>query len=244
MQQVISGLRELKLLGMINCLEADGFITQSLSFEEKLEFLVHYELTAKKNKKIDRLLTNSNLRSKIRLEDINSSDERGLTRTHLLSLMRLDFLTQHRNLIITGATGCGKTYLAKAIGVKACMEGYSVRLVKLPIFLEEIQLHHQTGTFTKLLHKLIQYDLLILDDFGLTNIDETQLHDLFNIIDERYKIKSIIITSQLPTKAWHEYLKNPTLADAILDRLLSQTDKIELVGESLRWDKKETTAKK
>ena len=244
MQQVISGLKELKLSGMVNCLENEEFATQSLSFEEKLEFLVHYELTAKKNNKIERLLAASNLKTKTKIEDINSNDERGLTRSHLLSLMRLEFLTEHRNLIITGATGCGKTHLAKAVGVKACMEGYSVRLVKLPIFLEEIQLHHQTGTFTKLLQKLIQYDLLILDDFGLTNVDETQLHDLFNIIDERYKIKSIIITSQLPTKAWHEYLKNPTLADAILDRLLSQTDKIELAGESLRWEKKEKTLKK
>lgn len=238
MEQIISGLKELKLLGMVSCLENDDFIKQSLDFEERLEFLVHYELTAKNNRKIERLLSNSNLKAKVKLEDITASDERGLPRSTLLSLMRLEFLSQHRNLIITGATGCGKTHLASAIGVKACIEGYSVKLVKLPIFLEEIQLHHQTGTFSKLLHKLIQYDLLILDDFGLTSINDIQLHDIFNIIDERYKIKSIIITSQLPTQTWHDYLKNPTLADAILDRLLSQSDKLELVGESLRWDKK------
>ena len=238
MQQIISGLKELKLLGMASCLENQEIMQQELSFTEKLEFLVHYELTAKKNKKIMRLLANSNLRTKVKLEDIESSEQRGLTRNHLLSLMRLEFLTNHQNLIITGATGCGKTHLACAIGTKVCTEGYTVKFVKLPIFLEEIQLHHQTGTFSKLLNKLIQYDLLILDDFGLTNIDDTQLHDLFNIIDERYKLKSTIITSQLPTKSWHDYLKNPTLADAILDRLLSQSDKIELTGDSLRWDKK------
>lgn len=238
MQQVISGLKELKLSGMVSCLENTEFMNQSLDFEERMEFLVHYELTAKKNKKIERLLKNSKLNSTIKIEEIIASEERGLTRSDLLSLMRLEFLTDHRNLIITGATGCGKTYLAKAVGVKACIEGYSVRFVKLPTFLEEIQLHHQVNSFNKLLSRLIQYDLLILDDFGLTNIDDTQLHDLFNIIDERHKLKSIIITSQLPTTAWHTYLKNPTLADAILDRLLSQTDKVELTGDSLRWDKK------
>ncbi len=244
MEQIISGLKELKLSGMVSCLENDDFINQSLTFEERLEFLLHYELTAKKNKKIERLLSKSSLKTKVKIEDINANDERGLTRSMLLSLMRLEFLLQHKNLILTGATGCGKTHLAGAIGVKACMEGYSVKLVKLPIFLEEIQLHHQAGTFPKLLHKLIQYDLLILDDFGLTNIGDTQLHDLFNIIDERYKLKSIIITSQLPTQTWHDYLKNPTLADAILDRLLSQSDKLELTGDSLRWDKKEKITKK
>jgi DNA replication protein DnaC len=244
MEQIISGLKELKLSGMVSCLESNDFIKQSLTLEECLEFLVHYELTAKKNKKIERLLSNSSLKTKVKIEDIHANDERGLTRSMLLNLMRLEFLSQHKNLIITGATGCGKTHLASAIGVKACMEGYSVKLVKLPMFLEEIHLHHQTGTFTKLLHKLINYDLLILDDFGLTNIDDTQLHDLFNIIDERYKLKSIIITSQLPTQTWHNYLKNPTLADAILDRLLSQSDKLELTGESLRWDKKEKSHQK
>lgn len=235
---IISGLKELKLLGMVHCLENQDLINQQLSFEEQLEFLIHYELTAKKNRKIQRLLSKSGLKTTIKLEDIQSDDKRGVNRATLLGLLRLDFLTQHRNLIITGATGCGKTYLASSIGTKACQEGYSVKLVKLPIFLEEIQLHHQTGTFIKLLQQLIQYDLLILDDFGLTNINDTQLHDLLNIIDERYKIKSTIITSQLPTSTWHDYLKNPTLADAILDRMLSQTDKIELLGDSLRWSKK------
>lgn len=238
MQQIIAGLKELKLSGMVSCLENKEFLAQKLNFEEAMEFLVHYELTAKKNKKIERLLKNSKLNSSARIEDIVASDERGLSRSSLLGLMRLEFLANHRNLIITGATGCGKTHLAKAVGGKACMEGKSVRFVKLPTFLEEIQVHHQTNTFTKLLSQLIQYDLLILDDFGLTNIDDTQLHDIFNIIDERYKLKSTIITSQLPTTSWHNYLKNPTLADAILDRLLSQADKIELIGDSLRWDNK------
>jgi DNA replication protein DnaC len=236
MNQILTTLKELKLHGMVECLETQDILKQDLSFEEKLEFLLHYESTLRKNKKIKRLFADSNLRQNTRLEDIQSDEKRGITRTQLLSLMRLDFINQKRNLIITGATGCGKTYLACAIGNKCCIEGYTVKFIKLPTFLEEIQLSHETGTFIKMLNKLISYDLLILDDFGLTNIEEKQLHDLFNIIDERYKIKSTIITSQLPTSSWHAYFKHPTMADAILDRLLSQTDKFELTGDSLRWD--------
>lgn len=243
MTQLITTLKELKLHGMVDCLETQDILKQDLTFEEKLEFLLHYEVTLRKNKKIKRLLINSSLRQSARIEDIQSDESRGLSRSQLLSLMRLEFIAEHRNLIITGATGCGKTHLACAIGNKACIEGYSVKFVKLPTFLEEIKLSHQTGTFIRLLNKLISYDLLILDDLGLTNIDEAQLHDLFNIIDERYKLKSIIITSQLPTPSWHTYFKHPTMADAILDRLLSQADKIELVGDSLRWDKKKKSSK-
>lgn len=238
MNQIITTLKELKLYGMVDCVEGQAILKQDLSIEEKLEFLLHYEVTHRKNKKIKRLLSNSNLRQSARIEEIQSDESRGLSRSQLLSLMRLEFVAEHKNLIITGATGCGKTHLACAIGHKACIEGYSVRFVKLPTFLEEIKLSHQTGNFSRLLNKLISYDLLILDDLGLTNIDEDQLHDLFNIIDERYKLKSIIITSQLPTSSWHTYFKHPTMADAILDRLLSQAEKIELLGESLRWDKR------
>jgi DNA replication protein DnaC len=240
MEQIIQQLRELKLLGMVQCLESQTILQQDLTFEEKLEFLVHHELTYKKNKKILRLLTNAQLRHNIRLEDIHSDTKRGLDRSQLLNLLKLEFINQHKNIIITGATGCGKTYLACAIGNKACTEGYTVKFVKLPTFLEEIQISHETGTFSKLLAKLLSYDLLILDDFGLTmTITDYQLHDLFNIIDERHQLKSTIITSQLDTSTWHSYLNNPTIADAILDRILSQASKINLIGESLRWPEKE-----
>jgi len=232
-------LRELKLLGMVSCLETQDILKQDLSFEEKLDFLLHHELTYKKNKKIARLITHSGLRHNARLEDIQANSERGLERSELIKLLRLDFVDQHRNVIITGATGCGKTYLACAIGNKCCIEGYTVKFIKLPTFLEEIQLSHETGTFTKLLTQLINYDVLILDDFGLMAISDTQLQDLFNIIDERYQLKSTIITSQLATSTWYEYLNNPTIADAILDRVLSQADKINLAGDSLRWSEKQ-----
>ena len=133
-----------------------------------------------------------------------------------------------------GFTGCGKTHLACAIGNKAFIEGYKVKFVRLPVFLEELQLSHTNGGFMKLLQQLMQVDLLILDDFGITPINESQRHDLLTIIDDRYKLKSTIFTSQLPVKSWHTYLSEPTLADAILDRVLSQAIRIELKGKSLR----------
>ena len=245
MEQITRYLRELKLLGMVNCIETQDILKQDLSFEEKLEFLLYHEITHKKNRKIARLLSNSQLRHNVRLEDIHDDSSRGLDRSLLLRLLKLEFVTKHENIIITGATGCGKTYLACAIGNKACIEGYTVKFIKLPTFLEEIQISHETGTFSQLLSKLMAFDVLILDDFGLTSvISDSQLNDLFNIIDERHQLKSTIITSQLSTDVWHSYLNNPTLADAILDRLLSQADKIQLTGDSLRWTEKRKGGKK
>ena len=164
-----------------------------------------------------------------------------MKRSMFLSLIRLDFMQTHQNVVITGSTGCGKTHLACAIGNKACIEGYKVKFVKLPVFLEELHLSHVNGGFMKLLQQLMSIDLLILDDFGITPINESQRHDLLTIIDDRYKLKSTIFTSQLPVKAWHKYLGEPTLADAILDRVLSQSSRIELQGKSLRWKDKESS---
>ena len=237
MQQVINDLKELKLSAMAISLEEQRHnpLNQSLSFEERLGLLVHTELTGRRNRKINKLLRSSSLKPGIRMEDIECDEKRGLKRSTFLNLMRLDFMSVHQNIVITGATGCGKTHLACAIGNKACIEGYKVKFVRLPVFLEELQLSHTNGGFMKLLHQLMQVDLLILDDFGITPINESQRHDLLTIIDDRYKLKSTIFTSQLPVKSWHTYLSEPTVADAILDRVLSQAIRIELKGKSLRW---------
>jgi DNA replication protein DnaC len=237
MQQLMTDLKELKLAAMAASLDAQRQqpLNQNLSFEERLELLVHAEITERRNRKIKRLLHSSGLKPGVRIEDIECDEKRGLKRSMYLSLLRLDFMTLHQNIVITGATGCGKTHLACAIGNKACIEGHRVKFIKLPIFLEELQLSHTNGGFMNLLQKLMQVDLLILDDFGITPINESQRHDLLTIIDDRYRLKSTIINSQLPVKYWHSYLGEPTLADAILDRVLSQTNRVELTGKSLRW---------
>lgn len=172
MEQLIKDLKELKLIGMASCLEQqkDSALNNNLSFEERLELLVHHELTLKKNRKIARLLKGANLKHNISLETMQWNEKSGLTRSQMLSLLKLNCIVNHENVLITGATGCGKTHLACAIGNKACVEGYAVKFVKMPLFLEELQLHHKIGTFVKVLQDLMKYDLLILDDFGLTPI--------------------------------------------------------------------------
>ena len=237
MQQLIRDLKELRLSTMASILteQLQSPLNHDLSFEERLSLLLNAELTGKRNRKIHRLMRSSALKPGVRMEDIDCDEARGLKRSQFLSLIRLDFMTVHQNIVITGATGCGKTHLACAIGNKACIEGYRVKFVKLPVFLEELQLSHSQGGFMKLLQSLMQVDLLILDDFGITTINEAQRHDLLTIIDDRYRLKSTIFTSQLPVKSWHSYLGEPTVADAILDRVLSQAVRVELMGKSLRW---------
>lgn len=238
MEQVIKELKELKLSTMATYLETQKPLNQNLSFYDQLGILTNAELTKRKNNSIQRLLCLAKLPIVARVEDIEYDDKRGLKKEIFLNIMRLDFLKAHQNIIMTGATGCGKTHLSCAIGNKVCIEKHSVKFIKLPLFLEELQLSHTMGKFSKLTQDLLRIDLLILDDFGITPISESQVHDLLTIIDDRYKIKSTIITSQLPVKSWHKYLGNPTMADAILDRILSQSHRIALNtlnGKSLRW---------
>lgn len=237
MHQIVKNLKELNLSAMATKFE-ELYSTpqnQQLDLTEYLELMVNAQLTSRRNSKIKRLRRESGLNSIIRMEDLELTESGGLKRSQLLNFMRLEFIIHHQNIVITGATGCGKTYLASAIGNQACQEGYRVKFIKLPIFLEEMALSHKQGSFLKLLQQLLHVDLLILDDFGLTPIDDNQRHDLLTIIDDRYKLKSTIITSQLEVKAWHQYLGEPTLADAILDRVLSQAHRVALLGESQRW---------
>ena len=151
-----------------------------------------------------------------------------------MGLAKCDFVKHHQNILITGATGCGKTYLACAISNQACRLGYKARYLLLTRFLDEMSMSHADGSYSQLMMQLHKYDVLILDDFGLTAINAKQRHDLFNLIEDRYQLKSTIITSQYPVSKWHEYLGEPTIADAILDRMAENAHRIELDGDSLR----------
>jgi DNA replication protein DnaC len=238
--QILHALRELKLSGMAEALQGqwERPLNQDLSFEERLDLILNSELTYRCDKRITRLIKEAGFNQSARMEDLIYTDSRGISKQQLLSLFRSDFIHAAQDLLITGATGCGKSYIATAIGYNGCRKGLKVKYVKLPIYLESLCMSQVNGTYAKELANLARADLLILDDFGLSPLTAKHRHILFNIIEERHALKSTIITSQLPVSSWHDYIHEPTIADAIMDRLLENVHRIELKGTSMRKPRK------
>jgi DNA replication protein DnaC len=238
-QPTIEKLRALKLTGMANAFQEQ--LTKPLpdiDFETRLGMLVDQEWLVKENRRLQRRLSQAKLQQSACIEDIDYEKPRGLVKAKLLELSRSQWLQQHFNLIITGPTGCGKTYVACAIAHRACLDGFTSRYYRLPRLWEELRIAKANGTYTNWLTQLAKIDLLILDDWGLVTPDIERRQDLLEILDDRYQKKSTIVTSQLPTTHWHEHLNDATLADAILDRLLHNANRIELKGESMRKNQK------
>ena len=235
-ENLLEKMTSLKLVGMADALreQTENANIGQLSFEERLSIILERETLHREDKRLSNLLRQAKLREKASFDDIVYEASRKLNRSNILSLANCGFINNHHNIAITGASGCGKTFMACAIGHKACRLGYKVRYIHLPRFIEDISISHADGSYTKIMTQLNKVDLLILDDFGLTPITSKQCHDLFNIIEERHQLKSTIITSQIPIDKWHQYLGEPTLADAILDRILQNINRIEMGGESMR----------
>lgn len=232
-------LRSLRLTGM-----ADAFCEQltkplpDLDFESRLGLLIEREWYLRENRRLKRRLQQAKLQQTACIEDIDFKHPRGLNKSTILELARAQWIHQHLNLLITGPTGCGKTYLACAIAHKACLAGLTSRYYRLPRLWHELKIAKADGTYTNWLSQLAKMDLLILDDWGIAAPDIEQRRDLLEILDDRYQQRSTIITSQLPTTHWHEHLNDATLADAILDRLLHNAIRLELKGDSLRKNQK------
>ena len=242
-QQTLQSLRALKLQGM-----ADAFAqqleqpnTRQLSFEERLALLVDRERTHRDNRRLQRLLRSARFKQLACVEEIDYQAMRGLERSQVVSLINCDWVRAHQNLHITGPTGTGKSWLACAFGQAACRQGLSVRYERTGRLLDELRIARGDGSYSKLMRQLARLDLLILDDLGLKPLTQTERHDLLEIIEERHDLHSTIITSQLPISSWHSYLNEPTIADALLDRLLTNAHRIELKGESLRKIRKKLT---
>jgi len=212
-------LHTLRLTGMLKALSEQQQMADigSLGFEERLGLLIDRELTERENRRLETRLKKAKLRHCCCLEDLDFT-----------------WIARGLNLLVCGPTGIGKSYLACALGHKACLEGYTVLYLRLPRLFEELRLAKADGRYGKLMLGYAKTDLLILDDWGLTPMADPQRRDLLEILEDRYGKRSTIVTSQLPVAAWHEAIGDPTLADAILDRLVHNAYKIELKGDSLR----------
>lgn len=237
MQQTLLTLKALRLPGMATAFEEQqtNAAVSSLSFDERFGLLVDREQTWRENRRLMRLLREAKLKcSQACVEDIRYGGGRKLDQPLMAQLSSCQWIGQHQNLVLTGATGCGKTWLACAFGNAACRQGLSVAYVRTPRLFEELRIAHGDGSFGKRLSALAKTDLLILDDWGLAPLNQAERNDLLEVIDDRVGTRATLITSQLPIEHWHAYLNDPTLADAILDRVLHAAHKVALTGESMR----------
>ena len=235
-QPTLDTLNQLKLYGMAAALSEQ--LTQSaaagLAFEDRLALLVQREVVHRENRRLTRLLQLAQFKQRACLEDIDYRARRGLDRNQLASLASGDWIRNAQNLLVHGATGCGKTFLACALGQQACRQGLSALYLRAPRLFDELSVCHADGSFRKRLAAIAKVDLLLIDDFAIAPMGAPKRNDLLELLDDRIGTRSTLITSQLPVKAWHTYLDDPTLADAILDRVVHSSHKIELKGRSLR----------
>ncbi|EBA00024.1 IS21-like element helper ATPase IstB [Marinobacter sp. ELB17] len=229
-------LHALKLTGMASALadqSATPDITE-LSFEERLGLLVDREMTERDNRRLTSRLRRAGLRHTAVLEDLDYRNSRGLDKGLIQSLASCQWVKEHLNVLITGPTGVGKTWLACALAHKACRGGYTAQYVRLTRLLRELTITKGDGQYPKLLANLAKVDVLILDDWGLMKLSAENRRDLLEVLEDRYGRRSTIATSQLPIEEWHDAIGDATLADAILDRLVHNAYKINLRGESMR----------
>jgi DNA replication protein DnaC len=208
--------------------------TRGLDHAEWLGLLLEYELTLRRQKQFETRARVAKLRHSASVEDVNYQTPRGLDRALFLRLSACDWIAERRNLIITGASGLGKSWLACALGHKACRENMSVLYTRMPRLFTELGVAHGDARYARLLKSIARVKLLILDDWGPEALTSNQARDLLEIVEDRYDKGSLIITSQVPINRWHELIGAPTLADAILDRVIHNAYRIELSGESLR----------
>ena len=242
MQHTVTQLRGLKLDGMARAFEEQALqpALASMSFEDRFTLLVDRESAWRDSRRLQRLLQQARLKQKNAcLEDVDYRSGRNLDKRLIATLGTCDWVRNAHNILLIGATGLGKTWLGCALAQHACRQGFSALYVRLPRLFEELRIAHADGSFTRRLAALARIDVLLIDDWGLSAPAATERADLLELIDDRVGAKSTIVTSQLPVDQWHAYLGDPTIAEAILDRLVHAGHRIELApAESMRKNAK------
>ncbi len=237
-EHTLNQLRSLRLDGMVRAIEEQATSTAAtaLGFDERLTLLVQREIAWRDDKRVARLLKAAKLKVSVAcIEDIDWRAGRSLDRSLVAALAGGDWLRHAQNCLISGATGSGKTWLACALAHQAARNGFSVLYTRAARLFDELQVAHGDGSFARRLTQLAKLDLIVIDDFAISPMTAPERNDLLELLDDRVGTRSTLITSQLPVKAWHTYLDDPTLADAILDRVVHSSHKIDLkASKSLR----------
>jgi DNA replication protein DnaC len=243
-QQTIEKLHTLKLIGM-----AEAFQDQlsqpdigRLSCEERFGLIVDRQWIWKEDCRMQRYLKQAKLKLNACVEDIDYKTPRGIDQSVMMRLISCDWIRQHQNIIITGPTGAGKTFLACALANKACREGYRTFYIRSPKLYYELAVSRGDGSYGQLINKLARTQILIIDDLGLAPMTDSERRDLLEVIEDRHGSASTIVTSHLPIENWHEHIGDPTIADAILDRLIHNAHKIKMKGGSMRRKHSDLTA--
>jgi DNA replication protein DnaC len=243
MHPILDNLRSLRFFGMLTALEEQMKMPdiEKLSFEERFGLLVDREMIDRLNRRLKTRLSKAKLRQSACLEDIDFRHPRGLDKSIIMQLASGQWIKEANNVLIIGPTGVGKTYLACALAHKACQQDYSALYFRLPRLLQQLDIAKGDGRYGKILKGFAKTNLLVIDDWGLKKFIKDQSHDILEILEDRHRLRSTLITSQVPVDHWHEIVGDPTLADAILDRLVHNAYRINLKGESMRKKKSNLT---
>jgi DNA replication protein DnaC len=234
--QTIEKLKQMRLgaMAQLHLQHLKDNRIENITADEYLALLTDHQWEDRQNRKIERLLKQAGFKQQANLADINYTQNRNLDKNMFARLGTLDFIIRKENIILTGASGVGKSYLAQALGHQGCMMEYKTIYTNTARLFKKLKLSKVDGTYLKELDKLLKADLLILDDFGLQSFDNHARETLMDIIDDRYNTSSTIISSQIPVSAWYDIIGEGTIADAILDRIVNSSHRIDLKGESLR----------